>query len=250
MFFLRPLCDVENHSTARDRHTHENMKKYVAADGSVRTPVARSCGEWYQRCVAHWSAMEDKDHDGVLGGYGAIDAEDAAGSLKFIDEPRARRASRRLGGRARLWRGRRTRDRATCCSTTRRNVASRSRLDCSTRLANSPRCRRMPEGLNSPRSRCEFAPPPGAYDLVWAQWVLGHLTDHDVVQLLTRCTAALRPGGAVCVKDNTCTPSRPTARGGRKYHIDRQNAGVVRTHVHLRSLFRMAGARSTRVRAV
>ena len=53
----------------------------------------------------------------------------------------------------------------------------------------------------------EFAPPPESYDVVWAQWVLGHLTDTDVVALLSRCRAALRPSGAVAVKDNTAAPS-------------------------------------------
>lgn len=201
--------------------------------------------EWYQRCVAHWSAMEDKDHDGVLGGYGAIDAEDAAGSLKFIDECVP-------GGASRSWRraldcgagvGRVTRDVLLHLAENVHLVeVSASLLD---QAREQPALQTHAGRLEFTQvSLREFAPPPGAYDLVWAQWVLGHLTDHDVVQLLTRCTAALRPGGAVCVKDNTCTPSH--CERGRKYHIDRQNAGVVRTHVHLRSLFRMAGLKLVR----
>lgn len=93
----------------------------------------------------------------------------------------------------------------------------------------------------------EFAPPPGSYDLVWAQWVLGHLTDRDVVGLLARCTAALRPGGAVCVKDNTSKPSECDQGDGR-YLLDLENAGVIRTHAHLRTLFRLAGLKMVKTR--
>jgi hypothetical protein len=37
-----------------------------------------------------------------------------------------------------------------------------------------------------------FAPPAGAYDVVWLQWVLGHLTDRDALALLRRLGPALR----------------------------------------------------------
>jgi protein N-terminal methyltransferase len=91
----------------------------------------------------------------------------------------------------------------------------------------------------------EFAPPPGSYDLVWAQWVLGHLTDNDVVSLLGRCRASLRPNGAVVVKDNVALPSDCDQLGG-KYLLDLDNAAVIRTHAHLRSLFKLAGLKMVR----
>ncbi|KNZ58495.1 uncharacterized protein VP01_191g9 [Puccinia sorghi] len=31
------------------------------------------------------------------------------------------------------------------------------------------------------------------YDVIWAQWTLGHLTDEELVQFLQKCKAALRP---------------------------------------------------------
>ncbi len=33
----------------------------------------------------------------------------------------------------------------------------------------------------------EFIPAPDTYDLIWVQWVVGHLTDADLVQFLLRC---------------------------------------------------------------
>ena len=86
----------------------------------------------------------------------------------------------------------------------------------------------------------EFAPPPNSYNLVWAQWVLGHLTDTDVVGLLSRCRAALRPGGAVGVKDNTAE-KRDCDQGGGRYLLDEENAAVIRSHKHMQTLYKLAG---------
>ena len=88
----------------------------------------------------------------------------------------------------------------------------------------------------------EFAPAAGSYDLVWAQWVLGHLTDTDVVALLARCRAALRAGGAIVIKDNTAAPSECDAGNGN-YLLDPGNAAVIRTIAHLRALSKRAGLR-------
>lgn len=88
----------------------------------------------------------------------------------------------------------------------------------------------------------EFAPPPNSYDLVWAQWVLGHLTDTDFVGLLSRCRLALRPNGVVVVKDNTAMPSECDQCGNR-YLLDLENAAVIRTHAHMRHLYKLAGLR-------
>ena len=92
----------------------------------------------------------------------------------------------------------------------------------------------------SPASLREFAPPPNSYNLVWAQWVLGHLTDTDVVGLLARCCAALRPGGAVVVKDNIAAKADCNQGTGRRYLLDEENAAVIRSEAHLKNLFKLA----------
>ncbi|XP_013884671.1 N-terminal Xaa-Pro-Lys N-methyltransferase 1 [Austrofundulus limnaeus] len=48
----------------------------------------------------------------------------------------------------------------------------------------------------------DFVPEAGRYDLIWIQWVIGHLTDDHLVDFLRRCGSALRPGGLVVIKDN------------------------------------------------
>ncbi len=32
-----------------------------------------------------------------------------------------------------------------------------------------------------------FTPEPNAYDIIWIQWVTGHLTDEDFIAFMTRC---------------------------------------------------------------
>lgn len=48
----------------------------------------------------------------------------------------------------------------------------------------------------------DFVPEPGRYDVIWIQWVIGHLTDEHLVRFLERCGSALRPNGLVVIKDN------------------------------------------------
>jgi protein N-terminal methyltransferase len=44
-------------------------------------------GEWYATTIAHWTGnIKDDDNDGVLGGWGEVDVEDAKGSFAFACE--------------------------------------------------------------------------------------------------------------------------------------------------------------------
>uniref|UniRef100_A0A1I7ZRR2 Alpha N-terminal protein methyltransferase 1 n=1 Tax=Steinernema glaseri TaxID=37863 RepID=A0A1I7ZRR2_9BILA len=52
------------------------------------------------------------------------------------------------------------------------------------------------EGLQS------FTPAENTYDVVWVQWVTGHLTDPHFIDFFARCKASLREGGVVVFKDN------------------------------------------------
>lgn len=71
------------------------------------------------------------------------------------------------------------------------------------------------ESLNSrvERKICsglqELTPENNRYDVVWIQWVAGHLTDEDFVEFLKRCRCSLRTidQGCIVVKENIC-PSK------------------------------------------
>nr|CAG4637389.1 EOG090X0EJQ [Ceriodaphnia reticulata]SVE73221.1 EOG090X0EJQ [Ceriodaphnia reticulata] len=48
----------------------------------------------------------------------------------------------------------------------------------------------------------KFTPEAGAYDIIWVQWVLGHLTDEDLVSFLRCCKNGLKPKGLIVLKEN------------------------------------------------
>ena len=48
----------------------------------------------------------------------------------------------------------------------------------------------------------DFKPEVGRYDVIWCQWVLGHLTDSDLVDFFKRCQAGLSPEGIIVIKEN------------------------------------------------
>lgn len=48
----------------------------------------------------------------------------------------------------------------------------------------------------------DFSPEHGRYDLIWSQWVLGHLTEEHLVEYFKRCRVGLTPDGIIAVKEN------------------------------------------------
>lgn len=48
----------------------------------------------------------------------------------------------------------------------------------------------------------DFTPEVGHYDVIWSQWVLGHLTEDHLVEFLKRCKAGLTPDGIIVIKEN------------------------------------------------
>ncbi|RHZ41106.1 hypothetical protein DYB26_002732 [Aphanomyces astaci] len=67
----------------------------------------------------------------------------------------------------------------------------------------------------------DFQPEPHAYDLIWCQWVLGHLTDSDFVAFLKRCQKALAPDGVICIKENAINEGVP-------YYVDKDDSSLGR----------------------
>lgn len=48
----------------------------------------------------------------------------------------------------------------------------------------------------------DFTPEEGRYDVIWSQWVLGHLTDEHLVEFFKRCKKGLAENGVFIVKEN------------------------------------------------
>ncbi|XP_042868161.1 N-terminal Xaa-Pro-Lys N-methyltransferase 1-like [Penaeus japonicus] len=50
-----------------------------------------------------------------------------------------------------------------------------------------------------------FNPEPNTYDVIWCQWVLGHLTDTDLEDFFRRMAQGLKPNGVIVVKENVAS---------------------------------------------
>ena len=85
-----------------------------------------------------------------------------------------------------------------------------------------------------------FVPEAGAYDVIWIQWVIGHLPDDSMVSFLQRCAAGLKPNGVIVVKENVSSPPTP-------FDFDDDDGSVTRSDLLFRRIF--AHARLGLVRA-
>ncbi|XP_021188345.2 N-terminal Xaa-Pro-Lys N-methyltransferase 1-like [Helicoverpa armigera] len=47
--------------------------------------------------------------------------------------------------------------------------------------------------------------PQKTYDLIWCQWVSGHLKDYDLIDFLERCRISLNKRGMIIIKENIAT---------------------------------------------
>lgn len=86
----------------------------------------------------------------------------------------------------------------------------------------------------------EFTPDEGKYDLIWTQWVLGHLTNDDLIAFFKRCIKGLSKNGIIIIKENvTATSTLP--------EIDQNDSSVTRPITHLKQLIVRSGLRILRV---
>lgn len=93
----------------------------------------------------------------------------------------------------------------------------------------SAKCRFFCMGLQ------DFEPKPQSYDIIWIQWVIGYLTDDDLVAFFKRCAVGLRKGGVVVIKDNTCEADA--------FIVDKDDASATRSLPYILALVELAGMR-------
>lgn len=187
---------------------------------------------WYEGGAAYWQGV-DATLDGVLGGFARLSEPDIAGSRRFLAPFLSGKASRSVSNTRALDCG------AGIGRITKQLLAKEfSRVDL---VEQNPQfvaaARKLlggsaavgefyTEGLQT------FAPAAGTYDVIWVQWVLGHLTDADLVAFFRRCKAGLRPNGIVVVKENVTGP---------RAVVDEEDHSVTRTEAQLRAAFADAG---------
>jgi protein N-terminal methyltransferase len=89
----------------------------------------------------------------------------------------------------------------------------------------------------------DWIPEPGAYNVIWNQWCLGHLTDVQLVEYLERCKEGLKSAKEgeesikswIIVKENLSTDIR------HKDIYDEEDSSVTRSDDKFRRVFQQAG---------
>ena len=79
-----------------------------------------------------------------------------------------------------------------------------------------------------------FQPQPDTYDCAWIQWVLGYLTDTDLVLFLKRLKTSLTSTGLIFVKENIM-------KKGRGFFFDREDNSLIRTEEQFLEIFKLSG---------
>uniref|UniRef100_A0A915PHA3 Alpha N-terminal protein methyltransferase 1 n=1 Tax=Setaria digitata TaxID=48799 RepID=A0A915PHA3_9BILA len=77
----------------------------------------------------------------------------------------------------------------------------------------------------------QFEPPSCYYDLIWIQWVTGHLTNDDFCKFLRRCKGSLKENGCIVLKENVSSFED-------QYDFDEQDNSWTRPKGALLQLFR------------
>ncbi|XP_007441151.1 N-terminal Xaa-Pro-Lys N-methyltransferase 1 [Python bivittatus] len=158
--------------------------------------------EFYSKAEKYWKDVPPTV-DGMLGGYGHISSIDISSSRKFLlrflrDGPNRTGTALALDCGAGIGR------------ITKRLLLPLFKavdmVDVTEDFLNKARTYLGAEGQRVRNYFCcglqDFSPEPNTYDVIWIQWVIGHLTDEHLSHFLQRCRLGLRSNGIIVIKDN------------------------------------------------
>eukprot|EP00112_Aurelia_sp_Birch-Aquarium-sp1_P005632 Seg1641.20 transcript_id=Seg1641.20/GoldUCD/mRNA.D3Y31 product="N-terminal Xaa-Pro-Lys N-methyltransferase 1" protein_id=Seg1641.20/GoldUCD/D3Y31 len=188
--------------------------------------------KWYGDAVKYWQDIS-ADMEGMLGGYEKISPIDIEASRKFLKELKKRS----------IW-----------------DSGNDKTLDCGAGIGRVAKHLLVPlfkqvdlveqnsEFLEAARTYLgdsndvvneffaaglqDFKPKDKSYDVIWLQWVVGHLTEDDFVSCLKRFKQGLKPGGVICIKDNVASVEAI---------FDDNDSSVTRTHDQYIKIFKASG---------
>ncbi|KAI8373189.1 AdoMet dependent proline di-methyltransferase-domain-containing protein [Radiomyces spectabilis] len=222
---------------------HSNF--FTMSNDANDTSVVPSMNEpdWYNNAQKYWTNV-DATVDGVLGGFESVDPIDVKGSLSFVNEFVH-------GGRhgTVLKPPVITNGYACDCGAGIGRVTKNfllkvpfQKVDLVEQAPNFVQqakdeylAAEIKQGLIGEiysQGLQDFVPEQGKYDLIWCQWVLGHLTDEHLVAFFKRCIKGLKPNGLIGVKENNSS---------KGYLLDEEDSSVTRPNTAFKKIFKEAG---------
>ncbi|KAK2912021.1 hypothetical protein Q8A67_004154 [Cirrhinus molitorella] len=185
-------CNKRQSARARKQRSCTKMEDCLIEDQTT----------FYSKAELYWKEVPPTV-DGMLGGYGSISSIDINGSKKFLQKF--------LGeGEGKTGMGCALDCGAGIGRITKRLLLPLFRtvdlVDVTQEFLDKARTYLGDEAKRVENYFCcglqDFQPQPERYDVIWIQWVIGHLTDDHLVEFLRRCRSGLRPNGLIVVKDN------------------------------------------------
>ncbi|KAI8819836.1 alpha-N-methyltransferase NTM1 [Fimicolochytrium jonesii] len=217
----------------------------AAATPVAQAPQGPAIGgpSWYTDAATYWGTV-NSDVQGMLGGFGHLTEIDCKSSIEFIDEfvNGKQNGSENVEVPPRIGKGL-----ACDCGAGIGRVSKHFLLKVFERVdmvEQTPKFLKEAEDSYMgqdlvgrvdrfiPKGLQDFTPDEGRYDLIWTQWVLGHLTDEDFVAFFQKCKRGLKPNGLIGVKENV------TRHG---VLVDAEDSSVTRSDAILKELFTKAG---------
>ncbi|XP_053674872.1 N-terminal Xaa-Pro-Lys N-methyltransferase 1 [Anopheles nili] len=205
-------------------HTTDESKEEIQTD----------CKNYYNNAKKYWSNVSPTV-DGMLGGFGSISFIDIRGSEQFLkhiykqkSNPGSRRALDCGAGIGRISKN------LLLPMFEQVDLVEQDEIFCQTaRIELADFGSKLGTVFNAGLQ--DFTPEEDRYDIIWIQWVLGHLTDEDVVQFFTRCAKGLARGGMIVIKDNFTT--------GNEVDVDTQDSSVTRPLLLMKQLLKLGHMR-------
>lgn len=236
------------------RHWERATGGMTQESGSDVNPTATTTysSTWYSKAIGYWNKV-DASCDGVLGGYGSLNACDVRDSERFLiehmrqvfldTEDKESRIALDIGAGV----GRVTEnllihffdivDLEEPIAHFRREAEARLRKkiqDCHDKAVFKTlpdRCRYI-NMIEVPAQ--DFIPEKSRYTCIWIQWCIGHLQDEHLISFLKRCRTALKNDKSrIFVKENICESSESI--------FDEEDSSVTRSSGYFESIFAQTG---------
>lgn len=221
---------------------YDSIEEMWRCEGFFQSDDKEAESKWYKKSHDYW---EDDDNaqatiDGILGGFAHLSERDIISSEEFFRDvlqylPVLREKINSNGptigcecgaGIGRLTKGLLIPMGVTKCdlveTSPRLLKAARTFLG-----SESEKCEFICAGLQ------DFNPSPESYDIIWIQWVIAYLTDWDLVNFLYRMENALKQGGVIIIKDNTCNEFG--------FMCDKDDGDITRSYQYIRAVIKESG---------
>uniref|UniRef100_A0A336MG84 Alpha N-terminal protein methyltransferase 1 n=1 Tax=Culicoides sonorensis TaxID=179676 RepID=A0A336MG84_CULSO len=214
----------------------DDVKQIALQQNGATYTKSLSDEQYYNNAKKYWNSIDPND-DGMLGGFASISYCDVQGSSQFLQQ---------------IFRTKPSPGRTYACDCgagigrvsknllinffDKVDLVEQDPRFCEQARENLSQTENLGEVFN--KGLQEFEPETEKYDVVWCQWVLGHLKDDHLVYFFRRCVKSLRKNGMIVIKENVTSTD--------KVEFDAKDFSVTRPLALLKKLTQEAGLRIIR----